>query len=172
MSQDSANENQQFIVDELKNYFDSHDWNYEYDDENKVFSGGISIDGPLDSVKFFVFVHENHAVCYHILPLSASSGERPLQAEFITRVNYDLARGNFEMDFRDGEIRYKHRISLADIRDNSFTEISYMLCLGCGMIEQYSPGIVAISFGKTPEEAYLECANNDDDDDDDNDDND
>ena len=169
MSQNSTNENLQFIVDEIKNYFDSNDWKYEFDDENNVFSGGISVDGPLSSVSFFIFVHEDHAVCYHIPPLKASAKERPAQAEFFTRVNYNLARGCFEMDFSDGEIRYKHRISLADIRDNSFDEISYMICLGCSMIEQYSPGIVAISFGKNPEEAYLECANSDDDNDDDDD---
>ena len=57
MSQNSTNENLQFIVDEIKNYFDSNDWKYEFDDENNVFSGGISVDGPLSSVSFFIFVH-------------------------------------------------------------------------------------------------------------------
>ena len=70
------------------------------------------------------------------------------------------------MDFSDGEIRFKHRISLADIKEDSFKAISYLVCFGCGMIEQYGSGIAAISFGKNPEEAYLECAASDDDDDD------
>lgn len=167
MSKNSAYENQQFITDELKNFFDSDNWIYEYNDENKVFTGEISIDGPISSVTFIVFAYTDHAVCYHVLPFSASNKERSLQAEYLTRINYNLARGCFEMNFEDGVIRYKHRISLADIRDNSFEEISYMLYLGCSMLEQYSPGIVGISFGKTPEEAYLECAGNDDDEDDD-----
>ena len=102
MSQNSTNENLQFIVDEIKNYFDSNDWKYEFDDENNVFSGGISVDGPLSSVTFYIFVHEDHAVCFHIPPLKASAKERPAQAEFFTRVNYNLARGCFEMDFSDG----------------------------------------------------------------------
>ena len=166
MSKKSENKSWQFIVDEIKNYFDSDDWVYEYDDENKVFSGGISIDGPLSNVTFYIFVHEDHAVCFHILPFNASPKERPAQAEFLTRANYNLTRGCFEMDFSDGEIRFKHRISLADIKEDSFKAISYLVCFGCGMIEQYGSGIAAISFGKNPEEAYLECAASDDDDDD------
>ncbi|MBR1953062.1 MAG: YbjN domain-containing protein [Lentisphaeria bacterium] len=164
MSKDSPNENLLFIVNELKNYFDSNDWMYEYDAERQCFTGGISLDGPLGSTNFIVFAHEDHAVCYHILPVSAKIKERPLQAEFLTRVNYNLARGCFEMDFSDGEIRYKHRISLADIKENSSEEISDMVYLGCFMLEQYGPGIVAISFGRTPEEAYLDCAADDDED--------
>ena len=52
MSKNSAYENQKFIADELKNFFDSDNWIYEYNDENKVFTGEISIDGPISSVTF------------------------------------------------------------------------------------------------------------------------
>lgn len=162
MSNNFTNKNRKFIINELKNYFDSNDWTCEYDAEKHLFTGEISLEGPLSNVTFIVFAGDDHAVCYHILPFSASLKERPQQAEFLTRVNCNLLRGYFEMDFEDGEIRYKHRISLADIKAD-IEEISYMLFLGCSMIEQYSPGIIAISFGKTPEEAYLDCCADPDD---------
>lgn len=157
MSDNNISADQQFIIDELAAYFDNDNWNYEYHEDNQVFTGEISLDGPLGSVKFVMFANEDHAVCYHILPITARPQERPAQAEFLTRVNYNLAQGSFQLDFSDGEIRYKHRASLADLRANSYESISYLLGLGCSMIEQYSPGIVAISFGQSPEKAYLKC---------------
>ena len=39
-------------------------------------------------------------------------GRREDVAQFLTRTNYGLAAGNFELDFEDGEIRYKTAIHL------------------------------------------------------------
>ena len=35
-------------------------------------------------------------------------------AEFLTRANYGIMIGNFEMDFNDGEVRYKGALEYAD----------------------------------------------------------
>ena len=40
--------------------------------------------------------------------------KRPAMAEFLNRVNYGLWLGNLELDFADGEVRYKTTLSLAD----------------------------------------------------------
>lgn len=40
---------------------------------------------------------------------------RAAVAELITRANYGLRIGNFEMDFRDGEIRYKASLDFEDV---------------------------------------------------------
>lgn len=37
-------------------------------------------------------------------------------AEFLTRANYGLFIGNFEMDWQDGEVRYKTSIDVAGDR--------------------------------------------------------
>ena len=160
MSNNKAKKNQQFIADAIVNYFDRNDWAYQHAPEHCAFTGEIRINGPLGSVNFIVFADDDAAVCYHILPFSASTKERSLLAEYLTRVNFKLNRGTFELDFDDGEIRFKNRISLADIKANGDDDISFLLYLGCSMIEQFSPGILAVSFlKKTPEEAYLDCIN-------------
>jgi len=40
------------------------------------------------------------------------SSKRGAVAEFINRANYGIIIGNFEMDFADGEIRYKTSIDV------------------------------------------------------------
>ena len=160
MNNKKTKENQQFIANAIINYFDRNDWTYRHDPENNSYSGEICINGPLGSVNFVVFADNDAAVCYHMLPFSASVKERRLLAEYLARVNISLYRGAFELDFTDGEIRFKNRISLADIKANGDDDISFLLCLGCSMIEQFSPGILAVFFGKrTPEEAYINCMN-------------
>ena len=44
---------------------------------------------------------------YSVAPVKAPEEKRATMAEFVTRANYGLRIGNFEMDYRDGEIRYE-----------------------------------------------------------------
>lgn len=49
---------------------------------------------------------------FSILPLRAPEDKRAMIAELITRINYGMNIGNFEMDMNDGEIRYKTSIDV------------------------------------------------------------
>lgn len=51
-------------------------------------------------------------VFFSILPLRAPEEKRALLAELITRINYGMNIGNFEMDMNDGELRYKTSIDV------------------------------------------------------------
>ena len=46
-------------------------------------------------------------IFYSVPAAKAPEARRAAVAEFITRVNYGMVLGNFEMDYSDGEIRYK-----------------------------------------------------------------
>lgn len=59
-----------------------------------------------DEQKQFVF--------YSLCPVEAAEHQRLAIAELITRINYGIVSGNFEMDFNDGEIRYKTNIDVGD----------------------------------------------------------
>ncbi len=68
-------------------------------------------------------------------------------AEFITRANYGLVIGNFELDFSDGELRYKTAIDVED--DNlSFALIKQMVYANVIIMDKYLPGIMAVIEGK------------------------
>lgn len=44
---------------------------------------------------------------YSVAPLRVAAVLRPAVAEYLTRANWGLLLGNFEMDYSDGEVRYK-----------------------------------------------------------------
>ncbi len=90
---------------------------------------------------------------YSICPVRVREEYRLAIAEFLTKVNYGMILGNFELDFTDGEIRYKtsidvegDRLSVALIRPLVYANVT--------MMDQYLPGLVAMmESGVSPQEA-------------------
>ena len=90
---------------------------------------------------------------YSISPIAAETEQRGAIAHFLTRANYGMILGNFELDFSDGEIRYKtgidvegDRITPALVQNLVYTNVLTM--------DQYFPGILAVlEQGISPEEA-------------------
>src|SRR3954452_20971539 len=72
----------------------------------------LSFKGQSGSWQCFAIVDEEKQWLrfYSMLPVHAPEAKRPAVAEFITRANYGMMLGNFEMDFADGEVRFKTSI--------------------------------------------------------------
>lgn len=147
------------IVNLVEKFFAEDDWKYEFDDERGIFSGGVSgISGKLQNAKWAVLVHQDFLTTYVVLQINADEEVRIPVAEFLTRANYGLFLGCFEMDFCDGEIRYKMNTSLAELREDYCDAMRKALIIPCNMIERYSNGLLAVMFGqKSPVEAVKEC---------------
>ncbi len=92
-------------------------------------------------------------IFYSICPIAAPEDKRSAIAEFLTRANYGMTIGNFELDFSDGEIRYKTSI---DVEGDDLTHalIKRLVYTNVMMMDEYLPGIKAvIEAGISPEEA-------------------
>ncbi len=95
----------------------------------------------------------NQFIFYSRAPMQAPEDKRLAMAEFLTRANYSLILGNFEMDFSDGEIRYKTSI---DVEGDQLTPalIKPIIYTNLQMMDQYLPGITSVIEGhESPEEA-------------------
>jgi hypothetical protein len=82
-------------------------------------------------------------VFYSVCPLAAPESKRTAIAEFIARANYGMLIGNFELDFTDGEIRYKTSI---DVQGDflSFELIKQLVYANVTMMDEYLPGIMSV----------------------------
>ncbi len=142
----------------IKDFFERDDWKYKFDEESGVFTGGVNIDSRLGSVSFYLFVKDDCVLNATTMKLNVSEAERLAVAEYITRANYAMTLGCFEMDFNDGEVRFRMTRSLADLRDDLDAAARLMMLLPCAMFEKYGDGLLEVMFGmKTPEEAYKEA---------------
>lgn len=61
------------------------------------------------------FEQTQRILVYSLLPQTIDESIRPRISELICRINYGLILGNFEMDWEDGELRYKTSMDVEDI---------------------------------------------------------
>ncbi|MDJ0800062.1 MAG: YbjN domain-containing protein [Calothrix sp. MO_167.B12] len=109
------------------------------------------------------YVHANETrqefLFYSLCPVTVPVDKRLVMAEFLTRANYGLTIGNFEMYFDSGEIHYKtsldvegDRLSIALVRQLVYANVMIM--------DQYLPGIMAIIYGNvSPIDAIAQIEN-------------
>lgn len=148
------------IVSVIKAFLDEDDWNYSFDDEKGIFRFGLNIKGKLKNIDYIISVRKNDFVLYCFPKISADSEDADCMArmaEFITRANYGLQCGNFEMDYNDGEIRFH---SFEDCEDLTLpkTVVQNQIYTAAFTMEKYGTGIAEILFTDTdPKTAIEKC---------------
>lgn len=99
-------------------------------------------------------------IFYAVSPIKAVDEIRQDVAEFITRANYGLRIGNFEMDYRDGAVRYK---SSLDFEGETLTPglIRNAIYSAVRTMDDYLCGLMRVIYaGATPLEAIQEVEGN------------
>ncbi|EFO78916.1 hypothetical protein OSCT_3211 [Oscillochloris trichoides DG-6] len=95
-------------------------------------------------------------ICYALAPLVVPPAMLATVAEFLTRANYGTYIGNFELDYRSGEVRCKSSI---DFEGEILTErlIRNTIYPAVRLMDTYLPGLVrVITKGVAPREAINE----------------
>jgi hypothetical protein len=142
------------LVGELKRVFVENGWPFSEVHGAQVLVSDLS--GPLGTWKFYAQVvdEQDLILLYSVCPLRVPAARRPEVSQFLTGANYGLAAGNFELDFEDGEIRYK--TVLHSYGDGLDATVLKRLVRSNGMaMETYLPGIGAVITG-TPALPALE----------------
>lgn len=96
----------------MREFFDTDDWNYTEMDDEPVLMMGFS--GKNGNFHCYAKAREDQQqfLFYSVCGVKAPEDRLLKVAEFITRANYGTVIGNFELDFNDGEIRYKTAIDV------------------------------------------------------------
>ena len=143
----------------IKKFLDEDDWHYEMHDHGRaaVFTGGIGgFKGIYNSFRFLLIVGDDELQNYATLPASAKD-KLPQMAEFITRANYGLKYGDFEMDWNDGEVRFHLAFPMSAVRAVKIL-LPTLLMLPAKMLDQYSKGFTEVLMGlKSPADAIKDC---------------
>lgn len=99
---------------------------------------------------------EYQFVFYSVCPANTPPEKRAAMAEFITRANYGLSLGNFEMDFNDGEVRFKTAIDTEYVPLN-LAIVKQLVYTNLLIMDRYWPGIMAVMYGNAlPAEAIAQ----------------
>lgn len=103
-----------------------------------------------------VRVEAEQFMFYATAPIKVQEELRLTVAEYLTRANYGLYVGNFELDFSDGEVRYKSSIDFEGepLSNNLIRNTIYP---AVRMMDQYLGGLFKVIYsGMSPLDAIKE----------------
>jgi hypothetical protein len=134
-------------------YFEEHQWRFDKHEDERIINLGFSgehgqfrcaavINEDDDMFQFFTFV-----------PLRIHAERRQEVAEFVTRANYGMKIGKFELDFDDGELRFH---TSARYSDQSLPSEIIRDIIGINLVtaDRYFPALTRLLFsGFTPADA-------------------
>ena len=134
------------LLRELKRVFAENRWPFTEVRGAPVLLSELS--GALGSWKFYAQAVEEQELIllYSVCPLRVPEERRLEASSFLTRANYGLTAGNFELDFDDGEIRYKTVLQVSGDALDAGTLKRIVRANGIAM-ETYLPGIGAVITG-------------------------
>lgn len=144
------------LFDTVIQFLKEDDWKFRQLEGKTVLTMGFK--GKTGSWTCYARVIEDQErfIFYSTMESNVPLDKRPAIAEYLTRANYGLRIGNFEMDFSDGEVRYKTSIDVegGELTFKMWKSLVYTNVL---TMDKYFPGIMSVVYGGTsPEEAITE----------------
>ena len=119
-----------------------------------VFTFRTKLHCRMQTAQMTVLVREDNFSTLTAIPLAADKNSRLAVAEYLTRVNFNMRNGNFELDMETGEIRFKTYVHVGGGRpDRGATRLAVMLPFL--MLDRFGDGLLEVLFGfKSPREAF------------------
>ncbi|WP_341878114.1 YbjN domain-containing protein [Defluviitalea saccharophila] len=140
----------QKIYDEIKNIVIKNNWNYIENIKELGIEKMLAISVTTDNGQWVLVIRaieeENRLICYSVLPVEISEDKRFEAMEAITKINYGLKLGNFEIDLGSGEIHFKTGIQFPeDFEGNIESWIEDNIALNVATMDKYYNELTAIS---------------------------
>jgi hypothetical protein len=133
----------QVIYKAMLNFFEADEWPLIEDEDEPILYMNFQGENGQWHCLAKVREAEDQCVFYSLYPEAIPEDKRSILAEFLTRANYGMILGNFELDFDDGEIRYKTSIDVEGDRLTP-TLVQNLVYTNVMTMDQYLPGILAI----------------------------
>jgi hypothetical protein len=140
----------------LTDFLENDDWKPRRMENKHAFSMGYTGENGDYRCYAILRVDLEEFLFYIVAPVRVPSEVRPAVAEYVTRANYGLRIGNFELDYSDGEVRLKSSINF---EGESLTSgmLRNTIYPAIHTLDRYLPGLLRVSFGgATPLEAIEE----------------
>ena len=143
------------IFEKVKGYFDTKELKYTIvENRENSLKTVYSIDGKLKQATLFFNCYEDCFIVNTYITLNADEKCRTKVGEFLHRANYGLRYGCFEMDFEDGEIRYRMTTDCKDRTGLSEALVRSSISIPLHMFEKYGDDLVAVMYDiKEPKKA-------------------
>lgn len=137
------NGNRPNLMDVVLDFFQEEQWNYQQLNDRSIIRAGYR--GERGTWVCYARVEEeNQRFLFHsFIGLNIAPEYRLSVAEYLTRVNYCLPVGNFDMDFETGEVRFRAGIETPE-GELSVKMVRALAYASVRAMDQYFPGLLAV----------------------------
>lgn len=150
----------QDLAQAIDSFLTEDEWKYSFDKDKGAFRFGVSIESRMKKVQCTIQVDSESYVVYASYPLGGDPEDKDLMArlsEFVTRANCGMKWGCFEMDWDDGEIRYRIFVDCEGSMPSRDIIKNSIVCPGM-ICNRYADGIIDVLFRNAgAEEAIEKC---------------
>ena len=138
----------------ITDYLDADDWNYQLDEQKELIRMNLTLNNKMKKVSIIIDLRDDKYLVFMSYPLGADEEDRAAMADLLNRINYTLMFGCFEMDTRDGEVRFRLAIDCEDsLPSREIVKNSIMR--PASSCQKYGNAIVQVIMGMaTAEEAF------------------
>ena len=134
------------IYDALIRHCDEADLKYQRDDSSESIRMHIAASNGRWEVTGRVKQERGTLIIYSVLPCNCPKESISEIALFLSRANYGLIIGNFEVDLNDGEIRYKTSAWIGNQYPGE-DFIRHLMGFNISTMDKYLPGLMKVCFG-------------------------
>jgi hypothetical protein len=129
------------MLNAVTEFLTQEDWPYEVaSKEPTILTMGFAGNSGQWNCFLQLRTAQEQVVFYSICPFEVPEESRNSLMEFVTRANFGLVMGNFELNLIDGELRYKTSI---DVEGESLTPklVKSLIFANVFTMDRYLPGI-------------------------------
>lgn len=144
------------LLDRVAQFLNEDDWKFQRFEDAALLRTAFQGDNGNWNVVVQSKEDFEQVFIYSVWSNNVPKDKRAPMAEFLTRANYGMPIGCFEMDFEDGELRYR---TSADVEGGELTPvmIKNLLYLNAYTFDKYLPGLNKVVFGDiSPADAVAE----------------
>jgi hypothetical protein len=144
------------ILDAIEHFLEEDDWPVSLVEGRTVYKTGFEGKNGQFTCYAQERTEQEQFVFYSIFPVRTPENKLNEVAEFMTRANYGMIIGNFELDYGDGEIRYKTSVDVEDVSQVD-PLIRHMVYANVLTMDKYFPGLMRVLYaGIAPTDAIEE----------------
>jgi hypothetical protein len=140
-------------LEQVVELFRAKDWKFEVDEESDLVRTGIEGDNGHWQVMAIASDEDDAVLMLSLFPQKCPAHRRARCAELLTRINYGMMMGCFEMDYDSGKVHFKTTLPFAR-GDLNVALLDNMVMLNLARMDWFLPAIMSVIYaGISPAQA-------------------
>lgn len=133
------------FLKEIERWLIENRWTYRNRNEAGIIEMDMSLQCELKHCQVIVWMKGDDCFVMGRIPIKVEESARTRVAEYLCRVNYSLFTGHFDLNYDDGEIRYKTFLKKNNTdQEQQRINIEEALVDPAVMFDVYGPGLLKV----------------------------